>query len=164
MALGRHGAHGLPRVLALRRAVDGKGMSPSLCHPQWKFRAPVFGPALAHSSNLLLRTHDTWSTCMLLRHRPTHTLLEKENWAQEMETLGPDSHLPTLRKSPKQPLQRGLPTHPPRCPRGLVTGVPMEDTATRTLQGASPPLSTAVRAPGALELGTANGIWTGWES
>lgn len=45
-------------------------------------------------------------------------------WAEEMETLRPDSHLPILRKSPKQPPRWGL-SYPSSCPSHVVKDVPI---------------------------------------
>ena len=40
--------------------------------------------------------------CILLKRTFIHSD-ERVYWAEEVENLGPDSHLPILRKSPKQP-------------------------------------------------------------
>ena len=72
--------------------------SPTAYRPQWKCWCPP-SPPLSPTSPL---DCGTFSICILLKHTPI-TSYERAYWAEEMEILGPDSHLPILRTSPKQP-------------------------------------------------------------
>lgn len=72
--------------------------SPTAYRPHWKCWCPP-SPPLSPTSPL---DCGTFSICISLKHTPI-TSYERAYWAEEMEILGPDSHLPILRKSPKQP-------------------------------------------------------------
>lgn len=87
-----------------------EGSSRTAYHPQWKCWCPP-SPPLAPTSPL---DCGTFSICISLKH--TRITYERAYWAEEMEILGPDSHLPILRKSPKQPGTRSL-AQLPQLPR-----------------------------------------------
>lgn len=126
-----------------QRFVPGKGcrrerVFTSVHRPQWKCWVPTW----ARPSTPAHTPFGLWNFRISILLNDTFICSrERVYWAEEMENLGPDSHLPTLRKSQKAPTMGIHPaTQLPRDGRPSLLMVALWKTQPRGALWHGPPL------------------------